>query len=142
MKNLIKKSKGFTLIELLVVIAIIGILAGIVLVSLSGARDRAKDARIISDMNQVRSAAQIWESNNGTYSGFSTTTGASSDAALKADIVAQGGTYNIYVSGTGTAYCAEGTLLSGKVFCVDSALRAKQYDTNPATCLATGFVCE
>lgn len=59
--------KGFTLIELLVVIAIIGILSGIGLVSLNGAREKARDAKRISDLRQYASALNIFYDNNGRF---------------------------------------------------------------------------
>lgn len=65
MKN--KNQKGFTLVELLVVIAIIGILATLLLLQLGVARQRARDAKRIVDISQVRTAVELYFDDSGQY---------------------------------------------------------------------------
>ena len=54
-----RNSKGFTLIELLVVVAIIGLLASIVIVSLSGVRTGARDSKGKADLRQMQTAMEV-----------------------------------------------------------------------------------
>lgn len=62
-----KIKKGFTLIELLIVIAIIGILSSIVLVTLSGAKTKARTNRAMGDLAQINTALQAYYAFMGSY---------------------------------------------------------------------------
>jgi len=54
-----QNKKGFTLIELLVVIAIIGLLSTLAVVSLNSAREKARDARRLSDVKQLSTILEM-----------------------------------------------------------------------------------
>jgi len=61
------QTSGFTLLELLVVIAIIGILAAIVISSVSNARQGAFEAKAQQDMRNVHNALLLYQLNNGEF---------------------------------------------------------------------------
>ena len=60
---------GFTLMELLISVAIVAILTAIGVVSYSSVNKRARDAKRKSDIEQVRSALEIYRNDNEHYPG-------------------------------------------------------------------------
>jgi len=63
----LRKKSGFTLIELLVVMTIIAVLAGLALVSFQGTRKTARDGKRKADLEQIRSALEIYRTDVGSY---------------------------------------------------------------------------
>lgn len=59
--------QGFTFIELLIIMFIIGVLSTIVVVSLSSARKKGRDARRISDINSIQTALEMYYEDNKVF---------------------------------------------------------------------------
>jgi prepilin-type N-terminal cleavage/methylation domain-containing protein len=125
-----KSQKGFTLIELLIVIAIIGILAGLVIVNFSQARNRARDARVISGLAQLRSEKEI------NYNGTSyTATSTSLRNNIKSNSKGASFSENI-----GATYVVWAQLSDDQYYCVDSA-GASKYLASTNAPVATSTTC-
>ena len=58
---------GFTLVELLVVVAIIGLLSGMVIISIKDVKAKSRDSRRVSDMNTIVTALNMYHNDNNAY---------------------------------------------------------------------------
>jgi len=114
--------KGFTLIELLVVIAIIGILATIVLVSMTGVQQSGRDTARKADMRQIVSAMQMYYAENEAYLTSATYPDAIGSYMLETPEDPSGGDYG-WIDNTGTACDAYGG--EGQCFCAYADLEGE-----------------
>lgn len=141
---------GFTLIEMLVVVAIIGILSSVLLTSLGPSKEKAKDARIIQEINQARTIAELL--NDGDYDALPTRPDDiqrhSSLGPLITDIRLQGG--ELTIKRTTNAFMIysklnskseQGGNIQVSYYCVDSLGRTafttdeiKLFDRNKFSC--------
>lgn len=111
-----KSQRAFTLIELLVVIAIIGILSGVALVALGGARAGARDAKKKADLEGIRSGLELYRADcrkypttlslGGTLAGDGSSSTCPTTNIYISSISqdAQFPVYNYYYTGTTTTY--------------------------------------
>ena len=60
-----KNRYAFTIVELLVVIVVIAILAAITIVAYNGIQQRSRDAKRISDLEQIEKGLHLWSASTG-----------------------------------------------------------------------------
>jgi prepilin-type N-terminal cleavage/methylation domain-containing protein len=138
--KLMGNKKGFTIIELIVVIAIIAVLAGIVLVNVTGYINKGKDSAIKGNLSSLMTDAAVVMD---TYSSFNNSAansvcGAGGPwTAIGAAINAAGGTSATCLNNT-TNWCASSVMKNNgsNSFCVDSSGKKGEGITASYTCAA------
>lgn len=65
--NQLPAISGFTLIELLIVISIIGVLAALIMANFNAARERARDVRRKTDLDQIKKSLRMYYNNDSRY---------------------------------------------------------------------------
>lgn len=123
----IKLRKGFTLIELLVVIAIIGILAALIIVSLSGARSRAQDTQRKNNARNLDTALAQFFVDNNAYP-FNTASATANGMQISTD-----NTSCAAPLGGGTGLVGAGRYLAAATACTDPVAGQTRHYATTAT---------
>ena len=137
------RKPGFTLIELLVVIAVIGLLSSLVVVSVGGARGKARDSRRQSDMKQITSAQELYYNDNRVYYSTSTFNYVPAipnylprldDPRCPGGVCGTGAQDYTWIANIAAQTCGSVTLGAGQWYCVFARLENK-----PTTCGSTYY---
>lgn len=91
------RAHGFTVVELIVVITVIGILAGIVILSMNGWRQRTEANQVQSDLKAAAAAMEDYRNTNSGY-----------PLSLPSTFTASNNVTITYTSGAATGYCING----------------------------------
>ena len=65
-----EKNKGFTLVELLVVLAIIGLLSGMVVISVRNVKAKSRDAERVSEINSIATVLSLYHTDHNRFPVF------------------------------------------------------------------------
>lgn len=115
--------QGFTLMELLVVMGIIVLLMGVGIVSYTSTNKKARDAKRKADIESIRSALELYRSDQGRYPSLSVN---ASNCLTATSITAGSTTY--------LAVVPKDIKDDGATYCYKYSLGASPYTTYTITC--------
>lgn len=87
MKQKRSKQTGFTIVELLIVIVVIGIVAAITIVAYNGIQERARVARISTDLRNIKNALSQYYLDNSAWPCFDHTYADATEIAWSAPYI-------------------------------------------------------
>ena len=143
------KGKAFTLIELLIVIAIIGILASIVLVSLSQSRNKANISDVQRFGKQLTDTFQACDADSGDIAPPNSATAPTNDiclvpgGAIWPSPLPQGMVYStVYTGGEDNLILMQNTSTNTQLWCGHRVAWSSYCGTDPALCeLSSRYSC-
>lgn len=135
-----RKAKKLLIIGIVIPIVLVIAMASIVLVSMGGAREKAKEARIMADISQLRTSIEIYYYDQG-FSGVNCSSAKLS--SICSDIKEYAGEMPTIKSSTKN-YCLYVKLPSGEYYCLTDTFSGRKttiFPGGPGYCDGITFSC-